>query len=124
MNAPVTFLILDDDANNRFLAGHALQREFPGCNLVESHSVDSALQVAKTQRFDGIVTDHHLGDGTGAEFVQQLRASGITCPVVMVTASSDPAVINRALTAGATRVFSGLDFEFARYFRAVVSTRG
>jgi len=114
------FLILDDDEGIRYLESHALLKEFPDCRVVGCSTVAGALAEAQGTRFDGILTDHHLGQSDGAEFVHALRTAGITCPVVMVTGSIDPKVIERALHNGATRVFSGGDTEFVGFFRKVL----
>ena len=112
-----TFLILDDNEDNRFLERRALQKEFPDCRVIECSSVAEALAAARRDQFDGIVTDHHLGDSDGAEFVHHVRAAGISCPVVMVTGTSNPKIIERALLAGVAWVFSGSDSNFVGYFR-------
>ena len=120
MQTPPTFLVLDDDATNRLLERDLLEREFPQCRVVECSTVASAVAATDLQHFDGIVTDHHLGQSDGAEFVRRVRANGLACPIVMVTNSSDPAVIDRAQRAGATRVFAGSNYDFIGYFRQTI----
>ena len=116
--APVRkFLILDDDEDNRFLTAHALRKGFPGARVLEAGTVEAALNFARTEALDGILTDHHLGSCDGVQFMQKLKESGLRCPVVMVTSSSDPAVHRRAHAAGALRVFGGASREFVSYFR-------
>ena len=109
---PFTFLVLDDDPGSRFLSRRLLEREFPRCTVVECESVESALDASARQMPDAVITDHHLGQTAGGEFVQFLRARGAACPILMVTASNDPAVHGRAYAAGASRVFSGGSHHF------------
>ena len=118
MPATRTFLIVDDNEDNRFLAGYALRKTFPGARILETAQIDEALRLARQEAPDGIVTDHHLGVVDGSDFVRDLVAAGVRCPVIMVTASSDPAVHRRAYEAGAIRVFSGPQLDFARYFES------
>lgn len=122
MTTNPTFLVLDDDGDSRFLARHALEKAFPGSAVLEATSTDEAIQAAKNATFDGVITDHHLATRDGAAMIGKLRDLGVRCPVVMVTASSDPAVFRRAYAAGAARVFAGTDFDFVGYFRAVLDT--
>jgi len=118
VNKELTFLILEDDEDSRFLTQYALKRGFPGCRFIECTTPDDALVQAQGHRLDGIVTDHHLGTQEGDTFMRQLRAIGIACPVVMVTASSDPAVYRRAYAAGAAHVFANDDRDFVAFFRS------
>lgn len=120
VNAVRTFLILDDDEDNRFLARHALERAFPGAQVLEAADIPDALAAAKGLHIDGVLTDHHLGEHDGPILIQQLRALGVQCPIVMVTASSDPKVFRRAYAAGAARVFAGSDFDFVGYFKSLL----
>jgi len=121
---PVTpslrFLVVDDDADGRFLTRHHLQRRFPRCDVIETATSDEAVTAAGRHRFDAIVTDHHLGDPDGAMLLQRLRALDLKCPMIMVTNSSDPKVRNRALAAGASEVFAPGDMDFATYLRSVL----
>lgn len=111
-----TFLVVDDNEDNRYLASYALQKAFPGANVVEAHMIDDALRLARELHPDAILTDHHLSVDYGTHFVEKLAANGIRCPVVMVTASLDPSVHRRAYAAGAAHVFAGHDFDFIGYF--------
>jgi CheY-like chemotaxis protein len=112
-----TFLVVDDNADNRILMNYALRKAFPGALVIDAEQIDEALQAACEARPDAILTDHHLGTGDGASFMQHLAAAGVRCPVVMVTSSIDPAVAQRAYTAGATHVFAGADSDFVGYFK-------
>ena len=53
----------------------------------------------------------------GAAFIRDFRQRGANCPIVMVTANSDPNVHRRAYAAGAAHVFANGDYAFATYFR-------
>lgn len=111
------FLVLDDDATSRYLNRRALQKAFPSSTVVECDSPAEALAATETTRLDAIITDHHLGQEDGAEFVKSLRSQGVRCPVLMVTGSSDPEVHQRAYRAGADRVFFGANLNFSAYLK-------
>jgi CheY-like chemotaxis protein len=115
--APLVFLVLDDDEASRYLNRSQLETEFPRSTVIECGSVREALDASAGRHLDAVITDHHLGESDGSEFVQRLRAQGADCPVLMVTGSSDPKVHARAYAAGATKVFFGSDLEFTGYLK-------
>jgi CheY-like chemotaxis protein len=119
-----TFLILDDTEDNRLLTAHALRKAFPGSKILESESLETALVTARGAKLDAIVTDHHLGTKEAPEFMRRLRELCVDCPVVMVTANSDPRIHRRAYAAGAARVFFGSDLNFVDYFRDLLKADG
>jgi CheY-like chemotaxis protein len=113
----LTFLVLDDNAETRYLNRALLESEFPNSVVMESRTVEEALASSKGHRLDAVITDHHLGESNGGEFVASLRARGALCPILMVTGSSDPKVHARAMAAGASRVFFGTETDFTGYLR-------
>lgn len=123
MNASPTFLILDDDEDNRFLTRHALSKAFSNSRVFECATIDEALGLARDTRIDGIIADHHLGGSDGRTLMAELRAAKISCPVVMVTATNDPNIHRRAYDAGAARVFAGTELDFVSYFRDLFAAR-
>jgi CheY-like chemotaxis protein len=114
---PLTFLVLDDHPDSRYLNRCMLEAQFQGCEVLECGTVGDALMASAGHPLDAVITDHHLGESDGSEFVRQLRSRGASCPVIMVTGSSDPKVHARAIAAGASRVFSGGDSDFIGYLR-------
>ena len=121
---PAEFLVLDDDADARFIRTQALKKAFPRSTVVQCDSPAAALEASATKRFDAIITDHHLGLEDGAKFVENLRTRGGDCPVIMDTGSSDPAVHQRAYKAGAERVFFGGNRDFTTYLKQKLSRLG
>ncbi len=117
MAAARTFLVVDDNEDNRILAGYALRKAFPQAQVFEAQQIDEALRLAQEVHPDAILTDHHLSVDYGTHFVENLAAHGVNCPVVMVTATLDPAVHKRAYAAGAAHVFAGHDFDFIGYLQ-------
>lgn len=112
-----TFLVLDDNADTRYLNRALLESEFPNSLVVESQTVEEALAASEGHQLDAVITDHHLGESNGSEFVASLRSRGAICPILMVTGSSDPKVHARAMAAGASRVFFGSETDFTGYLR-------
>ncbi len=118
-----TFLVLDDNATSRLLNRCLLEAEFPQSRVIECGSVAEALEASRGQQLDAVVTDHHLGESDGGEFIQRLRALGAACPIVMVTGNSDPKVHARAYAAGASHVFFDQENAFIDYLRSKLDDR-
>ncbi|MEO5960133.1 MAG: response regulator [Opitutaceae bacterium] len=114
---------MDDAEDNRVLTAIALGKGFPGSVTLECATLEEAIGAAGDRTLDAVITDHHLGAEDGEEFMRALRAVSGGCPVVMVTASSDPSVHRRAYAAGAHRVFAGADFDFVPYLQAILGVR-
>lgn len=80
-------LLVEDDPISREL--HELYLEQIGCHAVSCDSVGSALSHLGIARFDVLVTDYHLPDGSGADLIQRMRGllsgSGHRCVSVMVS---------------------------------------
>ncbi|MDP3073812.1 MAG: response regulator [Opitutaceae bacterium] len=117
-----TFLIVDDDQDGRFLLERALVGQFEGAEILSCASAQAARAALDQTRIDAIVTDNKLGGESGVEFIRGLRQRGITCPVVVVTGSTDPKVERAAYEAGANKVFSADRGDFATYLRAALSS--
>lgn len=103
----LTFVVLDDDETARALNRHLIKGEFPSSTVLECETLDAALVASQDKSVSAVITDHHLGEADGGEFIRRLRAQGTRCPVLMVTNSEDPSVHRRAYAAGAARVFGG-----------------
>ena len=121
---PRTFLVLDDNATSRYINRSLLETEFPRSSVIECGTVREALDVSRSLQLDAVITDHHLGESDGSEFVAQLRAQGASCPILMVTNSSDPKVHARAYAAGAAKVFFDREMDFAGYLKRKLGPTG
>jgi len=81
-----------------------------------------ALEKLKRERYDGIVLDVLMPDIDGCEVVRQLKAGGLNrqTPVIMVTASLEPGMRQRAFEAGAA-AFLNKPFT-AEAFRSLIQS--
>ena len=114
------FLVLDDDADMRFLHRVELCKEFPGCDVTECGTADEALARCAEHAFDAILTDNALLDGSGTQVIAQLRQRGVHCPILLVTGNGDPRVHEKAFQAGATHVVAGTKLRFAPILRQLL----
>src|ERR1700728_4369236 len=93
-------LLVDDDANT--LASLARAFRLAGHEAVVCDQADRALELAKAQRFDVILSDVVMPGKDGLTLLAELKAAGVAAPVVMI---SGQASIEMAV--GATRLGAG-----------------
>ena len=86
MNARI--LVIDDEESIRFTFERFLKTE--GHVVATAESCSEALARINEMSFDVIFADIILGDGTGIDILREIRARGLSCPVIMIT--GDPGV--------------------------------
>jgi two-component system response regulator RegX3 len=92
--------VIEDDGDQRSLA--CLWLKEAGHGFGEFESVAAALAGLAQQRFDALLLDWMLPDGTGEQVVQWVRGNlGWDLAVVVLTARDEEDVVVRALKAGA-----------------------
>jgi len=96
-------LIIDDENDLVVLATHALTLDRSDIEVISAKDGASGIQRAKTDQPSAIILDIMMPKMDGYEVCRQLKAdpetSGI--PVVMLTASNDPQLNQKAFEAGA-----------------------
>lgn len=97
-------LIVDDSDTLRELLARGLRQE--GFEASEAESAEAALEALLLFTPDVVVTDINMPHLDGINFILRLRLlSGMArIPVLVMTASSDVGVIERARAAGAADV--------------------
>ncbi len=97
--AAAKILLVDDDEALRLWLGEQLRLyEF---TAVETATGVDALNLAKREHFDAILLDVGLPDMNGCEVCRLMRSSGVTSPVIMLTAAESDADTILGLDAGA-----------------------
>jgi len=92
-------LLVDDDANT--LASLARAFRLAGHEAVVSDHADRALELAKTDRFDMILSDVVMPGKDGLTLLAELKAAGVQTPVVMVSGQANIDMAVRATRLGA-----------------------
>jgi len=92
-------LIVDDDANT--LASLARAFRLAGHEAVVCDQADRAFELAKTERFDMILSDVVMPGKDGLTLLAELKAAGIQTPVVMVSGQANIDMAVRATRLGA-----------------------
>ena len=81
---PPKFLIVDDNADSRFLLVKTLLRKFPQAILQETQDGESAIALMKAGHLDAVVV-HRAAEIDGISLIRNLRQSNPTVPIVMVS---------------------------------------
>jgi len=92
-------LLVDDDANT--LASLSRAFRLAGHEAVVCDNADRALELARTQRFDMILSDVVMPGKDGLTLLGELKSAGIQTPVVMVSGQANIEMAVRATRLGA-----------------------
>ena len=76
-------LVIDDEETIRFTLERFLRTE--GHVVATAASCSEAWSRINEMDFDLIFADIILGDGTGIDILREIKARGMTCPVIMIT---------------------------------------
>src|SRR4051812_47475076 len=99
-----TVLIVDDLFSSRLLIAEIVRQIDGKLNLELFDTPSRALEYARTNRVDMVLTDYKLPEFDGVQLVKQLRAlpQCVDVPIVVITVVDDRRVRYEALEAGAT----------------------
>src|ERR1700722_16982199 len=92
-------LLVDDDANT--LASLARAFRLAGHEAVVCDHADRALELAKAQRFDVILSDVVMPGKAGLPLVPELKSAGGASPVIRISAQASIEMAVRAKRLGA-----------------------
>jgi len=114
-----TVLIVDDLFSSRLLLAEIVRQIDGKLNLELFDTPSRALEYARNNRVDIVLTDYKLPEFDGIELVKQLRALPhcVDVPIVVITVVDDRKIRYDALEAGAT------DFQATRRSRNARAVR-
>ena len=99
MNAKAKILIVDDEANT--LASLARAFRLAGHDAVVCDNAERALELARTQPFDLILSDVVMPRRDGLTLLEDLKTAGVTAPVVMMSGQAHIEMAVKATRLGA-----------------------
>lgn len=111
-------LIADDSRAMRQVVAHMLREAgFRGHDIIEAANGSLALDAAKAEQPDLIISDWNMPTMTGIEFLVKLREDGQATPFGFVTTEVSEQMRQTALDAGASfligKPFTSDDFQDA-----------
>ncbi len=99
MASKAHLLIVDDDANT--LASLARAFRLAGYEATVCDNANRALELARSERFDLILSDVVMPGKDGLSLLEDLKAAGVSTPVVMVSGQAHIEMAVRATRLGA-----------------------
>ncbi|BDI03099.1 sigma-54-dependent transcriptional regulator [Sphaerotilus microaerophilus] len=99
VSAPPSILVVDDEPDLRTLYELSLLRE--GYDVETAGAVEEAWALLKDRRYQAVITDMRLPDGTGLDLLRRLEQAGRSERSIVITAYGSPENAVQALKAGA-----------------------
>jgi two-component system chemotaxis response regulator CheY len=95
-------LVVDDSrAMRRIVSRTIRQAGYEGHDIIEAENGREALEMTRAQKPDLILSDWHMPEMTGIEFLRALSAEGIEIPFGFVTSESTAEMVEAATEGGA-----------------------
>jgi signal transduction histidine kinase len=102
MGKALELLLVDDDAVDRMAICRALARADLVVEVTEVTSAEQAISHLSNRTFDCVFLDYRLPEQDGLSLIHQLRAEGVTIPLVVLTGQGDEQIAVDLMKAGAS----------------------
>ncbi len=102
----MTILLVDDSKAIRTLVARLILGLLPDARILHAENVREGIEVARASRPDVVISDWHMPDKNGLEFLTALRAEGIAVTFGLLTSDTTAASRSAALEAGAVFVLN------------------
>lgn len=99
---PVTVLVVDGDSQSRTRTADALCRDTDEVSVLTERLASDGLDRLETAAVDCIVSEYEMPGINGVEFLREVRANAGALPFVLFTTTDAEAVVDTALSLGAT----------------------
>ncbi|OGP68221.1 MAG: hypothetical protein A2170_14535 [Deltaproteobacteria bacterium RBG_13_53_10] len=100
MDRKIRILVAEEDRIFFKMVEDSLKASGDLYEVQEVSSGEECLRMLQTERFDILLLDHLLPDGSGLSWLQRFNEMGIGIPTVFVTATGDPALSIKAMKEG------------------------
>jgi two-component system, chemotaxis family, chemotaxis protein CheY len=95
-------LVVDDSrAMRRIVSRTIRQAGYEDHEIIEAESGQEALELTRAEKPDLILSDWHMPEMTGIDFLRALNAEGVEIPFGFVTSESTDEMVDMAAEAGA-----------------------
>jgi PAS domain S-box-containing protein len=119
MPEPLHILLIDDKPVDRVAVRRALSDAQVETDVRESADATGAVELLRRERFDCVLLDHRLPERDGLAVLRDVRAAGITTPVIMMTAQGSEQLAVEMMKAGATDYLSKATVSVSRLEQSV-----
>jgi len=96
----VTFLLVDDNPDDRALVKRELEREFGEIQAIEVSDLAQFQQLLTSKQFELVITDYLLKWSDGLEILKMVKREYPSCPVVMFTGTGSEEIAVEAMKEG------------------------
>jgi DNA-binding response OmpR family regulator len=94
-----TILCVDDDRDTCEL----LQFVLDEYDFSSAHSVEDAVRLIESRRFDLYIFDNWMHDGSGIELCEKVRGLGLDAPIIFVSGAAQTSDVEEAVASGANK---------------------
>lgn len=101
MAKPVQILYVDDSASDRLLVRDALEKEDRGFQVTEAKSQEEFEALLASQTYDLVLSDLNVGEYSGLQVIEVVRANDPSLPVIILTGSGSTEAAVEAMKQGA-----------------------
>ena len=98
----VRVLVVDDDERWARVTGRLLEANDEAFTVETAHSLAAGRERFREGAYDCVVCDYQLGDGTGLDLLEDVRADDGSLPFLLVTGRGDETVASDAIGGGVT----------------------
>jgi len=99
--ASLRVLVVDDQETMRWIVqGHL--KTLGISRVVQADSANAAIEMLKSQKYDLILSDFNMDNGSGLDLLKSVRGNPLTkkLPFIMVTGNADAETVQTVLKAG------------------------
>jgi DNA-binding response OmpR family regulator len=111
-------LFIDDDLSVRALAAAMLERK--GYRMLMAFNTAQADRILQQESIDLIICDILMEGEDGISYTRRLRQRGVKTPILILSAISQQAVVQKGLDAGATE-YLVKPFDIGEFERRIVA---
>jgi len=120
-NKRIKILYIEDDLVDQMAFKRLVREQQLPYDYTLANSVETGLNAFRNSRFDVVISDFLLGDGTSFEYLPEIIHSGT--PVILVTGTGDEDVAVKAIKMGASDyVIKDVDFGHMKVLPLIVES--
>ena len=98
----LSVLLVEADVHDSQLTARTIEASLDGVRVVHARDLRSANELSRSSRWALAIVDEELPDGTGLDFVKQLKERIPNLPVVMLTGTGSDEIALEAFRCGAS----------------------
>jgi PAS domain S-box-containing protein len=100
LDRKIRILVAEDDPAFVKMLDDSLEESSSLYHIERVTSGERCLQILRREKFDILLLDHALPDGTGLDWLRRFNALGVGIPTIFVTAKGDPRLAMEAMKEG------------------------